>query len=284
MAIFYNQATLSYNNTTTNSNIVTGEIVEVLTATKTAVPSTYSAGDTVTYIISILNSGATAVTGVTVTDNLGGYDFNGETVTPLTYIDSSVRYYVNGDIITPPATTAGPPLTISGITIPANGNALIIYQARANEFAPLASDSSITNTATITSEDISEAITASATIESSDRANLSITKSLSPETVTENGELTYTFVIQNTGNTPVTVADNAVVTDLFNPVLENIAVTFNGTAWTSPANYSYNTATGLFTTASGAITVPAATYTQNPTTGEWVITPGVSTLRITGTI
>ena len=34
MAIFTNQATLSYNNTTTTSNVVTGEIVEVLSATK----------------------------------------------------------------------------------------------------------------------------------------------------------------------------------------------------------------------------------------------------------
>ena len=34
MATFTNQATLSYNNTTTTSNIVTGEIVEVLSATK----------------------------------------------------------------------------------------------------------------------------------------------------------------------------------------------------------------------------------------------------------
>ena len=39
MAIFTNQATLSYNNTTTTSNIVTGEIVEVLSAAKNALPT-----------------------------------------------------------------------------------------------------------------------------------------------------------------------------------------------------------------------------------------------------
>ena len=37
MATFTNQAILTYNNTTTSSNIVEGELVEVLSATKTAV-------------------------------------------------------------------------------------------------------------------------------------------------------------------------------------------------------------------------------------------------------
>ena len=36
MATFFNQATLLYNNTRTTSNIVQGEIVGVLTVTKTA--------------------------------------------------------------------------------------------------------------------------------------------------------------------------------------------------------------------------------------------------------
>ena len=71
MAAFYNQATLSYNGNTTTSNITTGEILEVLSATKTALRDTYNANERVTYIISILNSGNTAFTGLTVTDNLG---------------------------------------------------------------------------------------------------------------------------------------------------------------------------------------------------------------------
>ena len=50
MATFYNQATLSYNDNVINSNIVTGEIVEVITATKTAVPTTYNIGDEIKLI------------------------------------------------------------------------------------------------------------------------------------------------------------------------------------------------------------------------------------------
>ena len=73
MAQFTNQAQLSYNNTVVNSNVVVGEILEVVSANKTAVVDTYSAGSTVTYAISIVNAGATAITNLTITDNLGAY-------------------------------------------------------------------------------------------------------------------------------------------------------------------------------------------------------------------
>ena len=101
--------------------------------------------------------------------------------------------------------------------------------------------------------------------------------------VTENGQLTYTFVIENTGNTPAVATDNIVVTDTFDPILDPITVNFNGSAWVAGVNYNYNTTTGVFSTVAGEITVPAATYTQNPD-GTWMISPGVSTLTVTGTV
>ena len=42
MALFTNQATLTYNDNVINSNIVTGEIVQVLTVTKNALSNTTS--------------------------------------------------------------------------------------------------------------------------------------------------------------------------------------------------------------------------------------------------
>lgn len=76
---------------------------------------------------------------------------------------------------------------------------------------------------------------------------------------------------------------NVVVTDTFAPILRNIAVTYNGTAWTEGTNYTYNAATGVFTTLAGQITVPAASFTQN-TDGTFTVTPGTATLVITGTV
>lgn len=284
MAVFYNQANLSYNGGNTNSNIVTGEILESLTVTKTAINSTYSAGDTVTYAVNILNSGASAVTGLTVTDNLGEYTAGTTTVTPLTYVTGTVNYYQNGVLQPPPAVTSTSPLVLTGINVPAGGNTTIIYSATANEGAPLAEGSTIVNTVTIDGENVTAPITASATVTVVTEPVLTISKGINPTVVTENSLLTYTFTIQNLGNRAAVATDNLVVTDTFEPVLENITVTINGQVATEGTHYTYNEATGLFTTVEGVITVPAATFTQNPETGEWTVTPGTTVIVVTGTV
>ncbi len=284
MATFFNQATLSYNGNTTNSNIVTGELVETLSATKTAVSDTYNVGDIVTYIVSIVNSGMRAFTNLTLTDNLGEYMVNSTTVTPIEYVEGSVKYYINGVLQDAPETTAGPPLVISGIDVPAEGNVLVVYAARVNDFAPLEQGGQIVNRASIDGCQISCPIVVEETITVAEESVLTISKAICPETVTENGEITYTLVIQNTGNTPVVATDDAIVTDTFDPILNPISVTFNDTVWTEGTNYTYDETTGEFATLPGQITVPAATYTQDETTGQIIVTPGVAVIQITGTI
>lgn len=281
MAAFTNTATLTYNNQTRNSNVVTGEILEVLTATKNVIGANYRVDDTLTYVVTVVNSGATAITGLTLSDDLGAYTFGTGTLTPLDYVEDSLRYYTNGTLATTPTVTAGPPLAVAGISVPAGGDATIIYQAKVNEFAPLTNESSIKNTATVTGG--AQTLTAEATIAVSADPELTITKTLCPQTVVEDGQITYTFVIQNTGNTAAVAADNVTVTDTFTPILKNIAVTLDGTALATPADYSYSETTGVFTTTAGRITVPAATYTQN-TDGSFTVTPGTATLVVTGTI
>ncbi|MBU5479505.1 hypothetical protein KQI69_09850 [Eubacterium sp. MSJ-13] len=284
MAFFFNQATLSHNGKSTVSNITTGEIIEAVKATKTAVIPAYNADSTITYVISLLNSSKADITGLTVTDNLGAYPFDTLTLTPLEYIEGSVKYYIEGVLQADPAVVTVPELIFSEISIPAEGNTTIVYQAAVNEFAPLTIDSTITNTVTIDGETIATPVKAIETITTEDATSLSINKTLSPTTITENGQVTYTFIIQNFGNTAATEEDRLSISDIFNPVLNNIRVTYNSEPWAETGNYTYDTTTGSFETVAGKITVPAASYIQDPVTGAWSVTPGVTTITVTGTI
>jgi len=283
MAIFTNRATLTYSGGTVNSNVTTGEIVEVLSASKTAVVEQYGAGGEVTYVINVVNSGAVPFNGLTVADDLGEYLTEGLTLVPLDYVDGSVRLFVDGVLQATPSVTPGPPLVISGINIPAGGVATLVYTTVANGYASPLADGVITNTAIISGGTLTP-VTVSETVNAVVGPELSITKSVSPTTVTENGQITYTLTINNVGNTDAVVTDNVVITDTFDPILTGISVTYNGEAWTSPEDYSYDENTGVFTTAVGAITVPAATFTQDPVTGLWQTVPGTAVITVTGTL
>ncbi len=284
MAIFSNQATLTVGGTTTNSNIAYGEILEVLTLTKNAVETAYALGQPVTYVVTLRNTGTTALTNLTLTDDLGGYTAGAATVYPLTPIDGTVRLYVSGVLQAAPTVTAGPPLVLSGINVPAGTDAVLIYQARTNGFADPSATGTITNTVTVTGGGLTAPITAQAVLPGSTAPQLTISKSINPTQVTDNDRVTYTFVIQNAGNQAVDLADNAVITDTFDPILSDLAVTFNGAAWTQGTQYTYDQATGLFSTVAGQLSVPAATFTQDPATGAYTVTPGLSTLTVIGTI
>lgn len=283
MATFTNQATLKYNGNTINSNITTGELLEVLSATKTAVTSTYGQGTDITYVINIVNSGTVAFSGITVTDNLGAYTFGLGNLVPLEYVEDSAKYYINGVLQSSVNVTAGTSLEFSGITVPAGGVVTIIYVAQTNQYAPLETGSLIANTAIISGENITD-ITVEASVERDEDTVLTINKTMCPVVISESGTITYTFIIQNTGTKEAGASDSVIVTDTFEPVLTNLTVTYNNTNWVQGTNYTYSELTGVFETALGEITVPAATYTQDATTGEWIIQPGVSIITVTGTI
>jgi uncharacterized repeat protein (TIGR01451 family) len=283
MATFYNQATLSYNGNVVNSNITSGELLEVLSITKTAVSANYRAGGNVTYVISIVNSGTVPYAGLVVTDNLGAYPFGEQTLTPLTYVDGSVHYFINGVEQAAPLVDAGPPLTISAVTIPAGGNATLVYEADVNSVAPLGVGGSIVNEVTLSGGSITP-VSATETVTPDGDPVLSISKSVSPAVVVDNGQITYTFIIQNQGNTEAIATDNVVITDTFDPILSDLAVTVNGAPFVAGTDYTYDPATGVFATLAGRITVPAATYEQDATTGVVITTPGVTVVTVTGTV
>ncbi len=281
MPTFTNKATLSYNGKTVDSNTVTGTYTEALTVTKNALTDTYGSSSTLTYIVSLVNAGGT-VGDVSITDDLGAYPFDTGTVYPLAYVDGSVAYYVNGVLQGTPTVTSVQPLVISGLSVPTGGNALLVYEASVTEFAPLGADATIVNTATVNGVG-TESLTASETVSAEAGPFLTITKGLTPTTVPESGVITYTFTIQNTGNTEAVATDNIVVSDLFDPILTITGVTLNGQALSEPTGYTYNATTGEFATVQSVITVPAATYMQNAD-GSYTVIPGEAVLTVTGTI
>ena len=282
MATFYNQASLSYNGLVTNSNITEGEIINSITVTKTPLNASYSIGSSIAYAISIQNADVGDLCSLSITDDLGAYTVGENTVYPLSYVENSVRYYLNGVESDAPTVTSTAPLTISDIDVPGESNILIIYEASTNEFTPPAAQSSITNTVTATGCCITDPITAEATVTISTSTALTIAKSVCPDTVVGCGELTYTFVLQNTGNAAADAASNVVIRDVFNPKFESVSVTVDGQIAPTTA-YSYDSVTGLFQTTEGALIVPAATFTQNPD-GTITTTPGVTVVKVTGEV
>ena len=285
MATFTNQATLTYNNTQTLSNVTTGQILEQLTVEKTSLQQTYSAGERIAYAVSLINSGTADDQDLTLTDDLGAFTPAGMSaeVYPLTYDTGSVLVYVNGVLQPNVQVTSEEPLTVTGMTVPAGGNVLISYSAQVNGSAPLASGSVIENTVTVSGDALAEPITATETVNVSEAPYLTVEKTLAPLTVTANQSITYTFLISNYGNAPADSDANVSISDVLAPVLTGLTAKYNGTLWTPGTEYTYSETTGIFTSEPGAITVPAATYTTLPD-GTVSTAPGTATLVLEGTV
>ncbi len=281
MAIIKNQANLTYTYGTTTasvlSNLAETEWNAALTAEKRALEDAYREGSTLTYLISFKNSGASPVESLVVTDNLGAFTPSGSDtpVVPLTFAGNATLY-VDGtfsETLTPAFVPEGMQFTLP--SIPANADALLIYQATVNSFAPLTVGSEITNTATIGETD---PLTVSATVPAAEYADVTIQKEMYPNPITGGGSLEVAFTIENRGNTEAT---DLVLTDDFPLAFSGVAVSVNGTPTT---DFTFDgTRLTLPSGTAGTLSVPAATFTQDET-GAVAVTPGVLTVTLTGTV
>ena len=284
--IITNQASINYeyNGQTGSSvsNVATATLVEPLSVQKVSIEDVYRFGDELTYSVSVLNSSGSALTNVTVVDNLGSNTVGGVTVTPLTYSTPAILFIdgVFSGNITP--TVADNQVTFTIPTLASGSRAQILYKAVVNEFAPLEVGAEITNTATVTANGVTAPVSAENTVTADSYAEVTITKTMSPSNVVDGEPLTYTFVINNYGNAEVT---NIVLRDAFNPAPENITVQVDGVA-VPATDYTYEN--GVLTLPAGTtsfeLSLPAATITRDPVTGLERVTPSSLTVTVVGVL
>ena len=282
-----NFATVSYTSggitETKVSNIAEISVESAVGFTKTSVGNTYNDNSILTYILTVTNSSGSEITGSTITDNLGTYTFGATELTPLEYVAPAVLL-INGQDVSAQLgvdSSVQGALTFTIPSIPAGATANIIYKAQVNDFAPLAIDSTIVNTSTFESNSECADTSASSTVSVANMANIQIIKQMCPNPVICGDTITYTIKIYNYGNT---AAENVVLTDDFNPAPTNITVSRDGVLLLG-TEYTYVDGTLTVPSATGtAVTVPPATFTQDPVSGIITITPSVVEYTITGTI
>ncbi len=288
MATIENFATVNYTSggvaQTRVSNLAEIGLESAVTLSKNTLGQSYGENAVMTHVITVTNTSSATVNDLLITDNLGTVPFNTTEITPLTYTapalllingqDSSNQLTVNS------ADTDS--VVFSFPALPAGATANIIYETTVNEFAPLGVGSSITSNVTLdSSSDCAEA-TAAETLAVTEAANVSVLKQMSPNPVVCGDTVTYTIRIFNYGNI---AAENVQLTDNFDPAPTNITVSRDGTLLaTTDYTYTDGTLTVPETGSATTITVPAATFTSDPTTGAVSVTPGVVEYVITGTI
>ena len=280
MASFTNQATLRYQGSEIRSNVVTGELLSGVSMTKTCVESAYAPGERLTYIVGLVNNSGGTLTDLTLTDDLGALTVGGQTVYQLSYVAGSATLFVNG-VQQPVTAAAGPPLEFTGISLPAQGSAVLVYDATVTEYAQPTVGGSLTNTVTVNDTARAEDGSADWTLPVAEQPLLEIVKELSPSGVQPNESLTYTFTLRNYGNTATD--DTLVLSDVFQPALQSIAVTLDGQPLVAGTDYTYTPASGAFETAQGVLSAVAATSVQQPD-GSWQTTPSEQVLTVTGTV
>lgn len=228
METITNQAYVSFSfegsdTTRTNaSNVVTSSIKDKysILVEKTSTTECFRAGEIVSYIVHVTNTGCGCMSNFRVTDNMGGEDYT-------SYVEGSARLFINGSMreITP--TDLSPLEFEISDRLERDSEFILQYNVLVNE--NISSDvNEIVNEVTVrgypcgcgcngSSDAVEE--TATHTIEKCLYANILITKAVSNDNVCCGEELDYVITLTNTGNVDAT---NVVVTD---SLPENFTVT-----------------------------------------------------------
>lgn len=219
---------------------------------KTASPTTFSAGDIITYTITITNSSPSYLNGVRIIDNLGGGN--------LAYVLSSATL-TSGSTTYPVNPIATNPLTFTLQQLPVGASMTLKYKAQVIFNLP-STVSMITNTVQGIGYTASGTITgyANTSIEKKTVSDFSITKTSNVTDVMSGQPFNYYITLTNNQSTPVTVSsisDN--LPSNFNLSSSSIKIGTDPTTTLSLSDYTLSPSNILNVTSVGGmqITVPA---------------------------
>lgn len=292
---FSNQAQMKVGDKEYKTNTVRGTFLEDLYGEYHVLEKSYQRGQELTYVVTLANGGTKTITNLSVVDSMAGWpiDTNVKSIDqlpkdktyryPLDFVPDSVRLFENGELMDAPKYTVEPPLIISGITLPSESIITLIYKMKVNEYAPLGQGNKLKSMIFAGSPDVSMPVILTTEVGVTTKSVVAISKSMSPNRVAAGNQLTYTFQIENYGYADITKYDNVIVTDHFVPILKNAVAILNGRYLERNVEFTYDEF-GHFSTTGGLITVKGATYRRDEETGKVIVTPGVATLEVRGTV
>ena len=233
-----------------------------LTITKTANPTTFLAGDIITYTVKITNSSSSFLNGVRIIDNLGGGNL-AYVLSSASLSTSTTTYPVN------PISTN--PLTFTLQQLAVGATMTLTYKAQVIFNLP-STVSMITNTIQGIGYTASGTITgfANSTIEKKTESDFSIEKTSSVANVMSNQPFNYYIKLSNNTNLAVNVTS---ITDTlpagYNLTIASLKVGTNSSVTLLSSDFSLSPSNVLNVTSVGGspITVPANSTTVLTLTG-----------------
>lgn len=163
-----------------------------LQVTKSVQNETFNVGDTISFIVTIKNTGVGYFSGLRVLDNFGGVDY-------IEYVSGSGAIYKNGSI-EKPETISCVPLVFSLTPLLPNESVILTYLCKVRNNIPL-SVQNINSSVEVTGYTNNSTITnvASVIINRAKTAELKIVKSASATSVVSGEIFSYYLTIENEG-------------------------------------------------------------------------------------